>query len=70
MNININRINRVLTAAEITSVKTAFTGLNTTLNFLIGLTTDERVALPKVDVSNKAFVQDPYQQCRPAARLH
>ena len=58
MNININRINRVLTAAEITSVKTAFTGLNTTLNFLIGLTTDERVALPKVDVSNKAFVQD------------
>lgn len=57
-NLTNNRISITATAAQVTAVKTALTTINTNLPFLVGLTTEERVALPSVDVNNKAFTED------------
>lgn len=53
-----NRINVTATAAQVTAVKAAFQTIATNLPFLIGLTKDERSALPAIDVNNKAFTED------------
>ena len=57
-NLTNNRINITATVAQITAVKTALQTINTNLPFLIGLTTEERIALPSIDVNNKAFTED------------
>lgn len=57
-NLSNNRLNVTATAAQITAVKTALQTINTNLPFLIGLTTDERISLPSIDVNNKAFTED------------
>jgi len=57
-NLTNNRLNITATAAQITAVKTALQTINTNLPFLIGLTVDERIALPAIDVNNKAFTED------------
>jgi hypothetical protein len=57
-NLSNNRINITATAAQITAVKAAFQTILTNLPFLIGLTTDERTSLPKMNVNNKAFAED------------
>ena len=57
-NLTNNRLNSTATAEQITAVKTALQTINTNLPFLIGLTSDERVALPAIDVNNKAFAED------------
>lgn len=57
-NLTNNRINTTATAAQITAVKTALQTINTNLPFLIGLTKEERIALPAIDVNNKAFAED------------
>ena len=57
-NLSNNRINIVATTAQITAAKAALQTFSTNLPFLIGLTTDERIALPAIDVSNKAFTED------------
>ena len=57
-NLSNNRLNTTATAAQITAVKTALQTINTNLPFLIGLTTDERIALPAINVNNKAFTED------------
>jgi hypothetical protein len=57
-NLTNNRINTTATAAQITAVKTALQTITTNLPFLVGLTTDERIALPSINVSNKAFTED------------
>jgi hypothetical protein len=57
-NLTNNRINTTATAAQITAVKTALQTITTNLPFLVGLTTEERVALPSINVSNKAFTED------------
>jgi hypothetical protein len=57
-NLTNNRLNITMTAAQVTAVKGAIATINTNMPFLIGLTVDERSALPKIDVSNKAFTQD------------
>ena len=57
-NLSNNRLNTTATAAQIAAVKTALQTINTNLPFLIGLTTDERIALPAIDVNNKAFTED------------
>lgn len=46
------------TAAQITAVKGALETINTNLPFLIGLTIEERISLPAIDVNNKTFTQD------------
>jgi len=53
-----NRINVTLTAAQITAVKNAITTIHTNLPFLLGITPEERMALPKINVQNKVFTED------------
>jgi hypothetical protein len=57
-NITNNRINVVMTAAEISKVKDAIIEIKTQMPFLIGLNVDERIQLPKISVANKAFTED------------
>lgn len=57
-NLTNNRINTTATAAQITAVKTALQTITANLPFLIGLTIEERKALPSINVSNKAFTED------------
>jgi hypothetical protein len=57
-NLTNNRTNITATAAQITAVKTALQTITTNLPFLVGLTVEERVALPAIDVNNKAFAED------------
>lgn len=57
-NINNNRISATATAAQIAAVKTALQTIATNLPFLIGLTNEERITLPKINVANKAFTED------------
>ncbi len=57
-NLSNNRLNITATTAQITTVKAAFQTIATNLPFLIGLTIDERISLPTIDVNNKAFTED------------
>jgi hypothetical protein len=57
-NLSNNRLNITATAVQLTAVKTALQAVSNNLPFLIGLTTDERIALPAINVSNKAFTED------------
>lgn len=57
-NLSNNRINTTVTAAQITAVKGALQTIATNLPFLIGLTVDERIALPAINVNNKTFTED------------
>lgn len=58
MNITINRLNTTMAAADITTVKGSFNEIYNAMPFLIGLTTEERVSLPKINEVNKVFVGD------------
>jgi hypothetical protein len=57
-NLTNNRINITATAAQITGAKSSIQAVNTNLPFLVGLTTNERIALPAINVNNKAFTED------------
>lgn len=57
-NLTNNRVNITATAAQLTAVKTALQTITANLPFLIGLTTEERIALPSIDVNNKDFAED------------
>lgn len=58
MNITINRLNTTMSEADINTVKKFFNSIFDLMPFLIGLTTDERVSLPKISEANKIFVGD------------
>ena len=58
MNITINRLNTVMPEADIAEVKKSIKDIYGKMPFLIGLTTDERVTLPKISENNKVFVGD------------
>jgi hypothetical protein len=55
---NNNRLNKILTQAEIDALRGAFNTIETILPWLIGLNTSEKVALPKMNDSNKTFTED------------
>ena len=57
-NLSNNRLNITATTEQITAVKAALQTITTNLPFLLGLTIDERVALPAINVNNKAFTED------------
>ena len=57
-NITNNKLSATLTAAQISAVKTAINTIKSNLPMLIGLTTEERQSIPKIDVNNKVFVED------------
>ena len=58
MSVSNNRLNITATAAQLTAVKGALQTIATNLPFLTGLTIDERIALPAINVNNKAFTED------------
>ncbi|MGE5107769.1 MAG: hypothetical protein ACM3H8_09505 [Sphingobacteriales bacterium] len=53
-----NRISVTLTQVQIDALRTAFATLEGLLTFAQPLTIDERKRLPKMNVSNKVFVED------------
>lgn len=53
-----NRLDVTLSSTDVDEIKTAFRTINSNLPFLIGLTKKERMNLPKINVSNKIFVED------------
>lgn len=53
-----NRMNITATPEQISAVKSALQTINDNLPFLTGLTIDERISLPAIDVNNKAFTED------------
>jgi hypothetical protein len=57
-NINDSCLNVRMTPAQITAVKAALQTIQTNMPFLTGLSVEERIALPKLNVSNKAFTED------------
>ena len=57
-NLSNNRIDTVISDADLAKVNTALNDIESTLSFLIGLTVEERVQLPKINVVNKSFTQD------------
>ena len=59
MSIQNNRLDLVLTDAQVNDLRTHFSKINDILNpFVQALTLDERSTIPKMNVSNKAFVSD------------
>ena len=57
-NLTNNRLNTTATDPQIATVKTAVQTINTNLPFLVGLTDEERKALPAINVNNKVFTED------------
>ena len=53
-----NRIAVDVSADLVTKVKSNLAAIDKLLPFLIGLTPEERIALPKIDVVNNVFVND------------
>jgi hypothetical protein len=56
-NITTNRVSAMLSDTELTSIKTRLNEV-AALPFLLGLTVEERISLPKMNDSNKTFVED------------
>jgi len=57
-NLNSNRIDVVMTETSLQEAKAKLIAFETSLPFLTGLSPQERMALPKINVSNKVFVED------------
>lgn len=57
-NLTNNRIDTVMTSAQVTDVKNAIAAINSAVSFSVSLTTDERASLPKISVANKSFTED------------
>ena len=59
-----NRLSVTVDPQVINEVKTKIDEINTLLPFLTGLTKDERKKLPKINRSNKVFVEDTLNSLR------
>jgi hypothetical protein len=57
-NLTNNRLSIILEADALKKILIQIQEINNLLPFLIGLNTEERVKLPKIDGSNRLFVQD------------
>ncbi|MBL7789231.1 MAG: hypothetical protein JNL75_05290 [Chitinophagales bacterium] len=57
-NLTNNRIDTIMTPAQIADVKTAIDTINSAIGFSVSLTTEERSSLPKISVANKSFTED------------
>lgn len=57
-NINSNRLDVSLNPQEVTQINAAITNIEVLMPFLTGLTIEERIAIPKINVSNKQFTED------------
>lgn len=56
MNSLINRVSATVTDSDISEVKGLFDQIEARMPFLIGLSADERVTMPKISAANKVFV--------------
>ncbi|MBQ4819640.1 hypothetical protein [Aquimarina sp. MMG016] len=63
-NVENNRLSVTVDPQVITEVKNRIEEINTLLPFLTGLTKNERVTLPKINRSNKVFVEDALDSMR------
>jgi hypothetical protein len=57
-NILSNRVSATLNAEQIAAVKAALLKVRETLPFMVGLTVEERQALPKINIVNRGFTED------------
>lgn len=64
-----NRLDAELTATQIEAVKGAFDTIKENLPFLVGLTKEERMQLPKINVDNKVFTEDTIAAGRQNAEM-
>ena len=53
-----NRVSASLAAAAITNIKTAIATIKTNMPFLVGLTVQERINIPKISEANRVFTAD------------
>lgn len=53
-----NRVSASLAATAITNIKDALHTIKTQMPFLIGLTTEERMTIPKISEANRVFTAD------------
>ncbi len=64
-----NRISTTLTTEQREAVMQAFQTIFSNLPFLLGLTVEERVSLPKINVNNKVFTQDALNEMEQNAEM-
>ena len=57
-NLTNNRVNVTLNETEVSQIKKSLSNVRGKLPFLVGLTPKERMKIPKINVSNKVFVED------------
>lgn len=62
--INNNRLNEVLSIDAVQSIKALLLQIQNQMPFLVGLSPGERMTLPKINVSNKAFAEDAFNVLR------
>ncbi|MBZ4189494.1 hypothetical protein [Niabella beijingensis] len=60
-NATVNRVNATLAPEVVKAVKDHIIAIEKALPFLVGLTTAERMMLPKINVGNKVFTEDAIQ---------
>ncbi|GBL35327.1 hypothetical protein EMGBS15_09220 [Filimonas sp.] len=53
-----NRVSATLAAAAIANIKTAIATIKTNMPFLVGITTQERQTIPKINEANRVFTAD------------
>ncbi|MFN0201049.1 MAG: hypothetical protein ACKVTZ_05985 [Bacteroidia bacterium] len=68
-NIQNNRLSASLSANDVQDILAAIQTIESKLPFIIGLTTEERKTLPKINRQNKLFVDDALQACMNNATL-
>ncbi|GAA0537707.1 hypothetical protein [Chitinophaga japonensis] len=68
-NIPLNRVSATITAEDLQAVRQSITAITEKLPFLTGLTDDEKKRLPKIDGSNKTFVEDALQAIKTNSTL-
>lgn len=64
-----NRISAALSAQDVEDIKLLLRQAEAKIPFLIGLTNEERKMMPKINRSNKLFVDDALQACQDNAAL-
>lgn len=57
-NLTNNRVDATLSAEAVQTIKDHIQGIVESLPFLIGLTPQERMSVPKISVKNKVFAED------------
>lgn len=68
-NIHHNRVKTTIPAADMADIRAAFQTIETKLDFLVGISPQERRGLPKMRVRNKVFTEDVINAMRYAPQF-